>query len=101
MHTFHLQIYSKRERAYICNSLVQLTDLTRPNYQKPLPREPYRETPRSSELPKEFQQSVSDQLSSLVEDIRNASIKLSCFAEEETYDDLSTSISFCVINPWQ
>ena len=48
----------------------------------------------SSDLPTKFEQSVFDQLKSLVEDIRNASIfMLSCFAE----DELGTSISFCVM----
>ena len=54
-------------------------------------------TSPSSELPTEFGQSVSDQLKSLVEDTRNASIfKLSCHAQEETENELSISITFCV-----
>ena len=53
----------------------------------------------SSELPTEFGQSVSDQLKSLVEDTRNASIfKLSCHAEEETDYELSTSINYFLRN---
>jgi len=40
-------------------------------------------TSRGSELPTEFEQSVSDQLKSLVEDIWKAFLfKVSCFAEE-------------------
>ena len=51
---------------------------------------------RSSELPLKFGQSVSYQLESLVKDTRNASIfKLSCLAEGETENELSTSIIFC------
>ena len=51
---------------------------------------------RSSELPLKFGQSVSYQLESLVKDTRNASIfKLSCLGEEETENELSTSIIFC------
>ena len=45
----------------------------------------------------EFGQSVSYQLKSLVTDTRNASIfKLSCLAEEETENEFSTLIIFCV-----
>ena len=48
----------------------------------------------------EFGQSVSDQLKSLVEGTRNASIfKLSCLAEKETQNELSTSVIFWVLYP--
>ena len=59
----------------------------------------FKKPSQNSKPPAELEESVFDQLKSLVEGIRSASIfELSCFEEEETenHAELITSISFCV-----